>query len=111
MVAPYQERRPTMPMVRAFLLAALAAAPSLIAAEVKFDAPQKLLGGGKAVEVEQPGYASPCVADIDGDGVSDLLVGQFNKGKIAVYKGARAEDGKLTFGERTWLQAGGADAE
>lgn len=100
-----------MNLVQNFLLAAIAASPALVAGEVKFEAPQKLQAGGKAIEVEQPGYAAPSLADLDGDGVPDLLVGQFNKGKIGVYKGTRAKDGKLSFGERTWLQAEGADAE
>lgn len=100
-----------MQLFGTLLLAAVAVSPSLAAADAKFDTPQKLLAGGKAIEVEQPGYASPCLADMDGDGVPDLLVGQFNKGKIGVYKGSRSKDGKLSFGERTWLQAGGADAE
>ena len=100
-----------MNLVRAFLLAAVVAGPSLVAGEVKFDAPQKLTAGGKVVEVEQPGYAFPSLADMDGDCVPDLLVGQFNKGKIGVYKGTRSKEGKLSFGERTWLQAEGADAE
>ncbi len=100
-----------MNLVRTFLLAAVAASPALVAADAKFEAPQKLTAGGKVVEVEQPGYAFPSLADMDGDGVPDLLVGQFNKGKIGVYKGTRSKEGKLSFGERTWLQAEGADAE
>lgn len=100
-----------MILVRSILLAAIAASPALIAADAKFEAPQKLTAGGKVVEVEQPGYAAPSLADMDGDSVPDLLVGQFNKGKIGIYKGTRGKEGKLTFGERTWLQAEGADAE
>ena len=49
----------------------------------------------------------PCWADIDGDGKKDLLVGQFNGGKIRVYK--NLGDGKLAAGE--WLKADGAVAE
>jgi hypothetical protein len=100
-----------MNLVRTFFLAAIAASPALIAADATFEAPQKLQAGGKAVDVEQPGYAFPSLADLDRDGVPDLLVGQFNKGKIGVYKGTRSKEGKLSFGERTWLQAEGADAE
>ena len=42
-------------------------------------------------------------------GVKDLLVGQFNDGKIAVYKGKQA--GSADFAAREWLQAGGGVAE
>ena len=47
------------------------------------------------------------IADVDGDGNKDLLVGQFNKGKIRVYRNVGG--GKLTKGE--WLKAGRTVAE
>ena len=65
-----------------------------------------MTAGGEPVCVEAPGYAAPCWADVDGDGHKDLLVGQFNNGRIKVYKGDKA--GKLAKGE--WLQAGGKTA-
>lgn len=72
-----------------------------------FEPPVRLKGGDAAVRVESPGYAAPCWADIDGDGRKDLLVGQFNKGKIRVYK--NLGDSKLAEGE--WLKAEGEVAE
>ena len=69
----------------------------------EFEAPVMLKGGDKSVRVESPGYAAPCWADVDRDGKKDLLVGQFNDGKIHVYK--NLGDGK--FAEGTWLEAGG----
>jgi hypothetical protein len=72
----------------------------------EFEAPVIVKAGDKAVRVESPGYAAPCWADVDHDGKKDLLVGQFNGGKIHVYK--NLGDGKLADGK--WLQAGGADA-
>jgi len=71
--------------------------------KVEFQSPVRLLADGEPVRAEEPGYAAPCLADIDQDGVKDLLVGQYNDGKIAVYKGL--SDGK--FGKRKWLQASG----
>jgi hypothetical protein len=53
----------------------------------EFKPPVRLTADGAAVRVEAPGYASPCLADVDGDGKPDLLVGQFSKGKIRVFKG------------------------
>jgi hypothetical protein len=73
----------------------------------EFDRPVRLKAGGEAVRVERPGYACPCWADIDGDGKKDLLVGQFNQGKIRVFK--NLGDGKLA--EGVWLQAEGQVAE
>lgn len=76
----------------------------------EFDAPVMLTAGGEEIVTESPGYAAPCLADIDGDGVRDLLVGQFRDGKISFYKGLKSEDGKLAFAKQQFLQAEGADA-
>lgn len=75
--------------------------------DAEFEAPVRLTADGVPVRVESPGYAAPCWADVDGDGKKDLLVGQFNKGKIRVYR--NLGDAKLAAGE--WLQAEGAGAE
>ena len=77
------------------------------AAEPRFQPPVRLKAGGVPIRVEAPGYAAPCLADVDGDGKMDLLVGQFNKGKIQVFKGLGG--GKFAKGAR--LQAEGAEAE
>jgi hypothetical protein len=87
------------------MLGCLAAAATCGA--VEFQPPQRLSGGGVPIRVESPGYAAPCWADVDGDGQKDLLVGQFNKGKIHVFKNLGG--GKLATGE--WLKAEGAVAE
>jgi len=73
----------------------------------EFQSPVRLSGGSESVRVESPGYAAPCWADIDADGKKDLLVGQFNGGKIKVFK--NLGDGKLAAG--SWLNAGGKVAE
>ena len=73
----------------------------------EFERPVRLKADGVAVRVESPGYAAPCWADVDGDGKKDLLVGQFNQGKIKVYK--NLGDGQLAAG--SWLEAGGTVAE
>ena len=73
----------------------------------EFERPVRLKAGGEPVRVESPGYACPCWADIDGDGKKDLLVGQFNQGKIRVFK--NLGDGKFAAGE--WLKAEGKVAE
>jgi hypothetical protein len=90
------------------LLAALGllCGPALCSA-ADFEPPVRLKAGGVAVRVEAPGYACPCWADIDGDGKPDLLVGQFNQGKIRVFKNLGS--GNLAAG--TWLKAEGKVAE
>jgi hypothetical protein len=73
----------------------------------EFEPPVRLKAGGAAVRVERPGYAAPCWFDVDGDGKKDLLVGQFNKGKIQVFKNL----GDGTFAAGDWLKAEGQVAE
>jgi hypothetical protein len=73
----------------------------------EFEPPVRVKADGAAVRVEAPGYAYPCLADVDGDGKKDLVVGQFAKGKMRVFKG----QGGGKFAAGTWLEAEGAVAE
>jgi hypothetical protein len=57
----------------------------------EFEKPVMLKAGGEPVKVSAPGYACPSWADWDGDGKKDLLVGQFAKGLITVYKNEGGE--------------------
>jgi len=100
-----------MNRLHALMLAAAVAGPSLAAADYKFAEPKQINGGDKAIEVESPGYAAPGLADLSGDGVPDLLVGQFKDGKLGFYKGSKDDKGNLTFGAHEWLQAGGEVAK
>ena len=74
-----------------------------IVSAYEFEDPVMLKAGDDPVRVESPGYAAPCWADVDQDGVKDLLVGQFNNGKIHVFKNL----GNGTLAAGTWLQAEG----
>jgi hypothetical protein len=65
------------------------------------------MAGGVPIRVEAPGYAAPCLADVDGDGKRDLLVGQYRDGKVRFFKGLGG--GKFATG--TWLQVEGKPAE
>lgn len=92
-------------MNRIYLLGAACGLGVATAAE--FEKPVKVQAGEETIKVESPGYAAPCLADINKDGKKDLLVGQFNKGKIKVYPGK----GKGTFGAGVWLKTGKHVAE
>ena len=91
-----------------FLLVAglLAAAPP-VRDDDELLPPVKVEAGGKPVDVERSGHAAPFVGDIDGDGLPDLLVGQFHEGRLRVYRNIGTK-GKPRFGAHTWFEAGGA---
>lgn len=54
------------------------------------------------------GHADPCVIDWDGDGLKDLLVGQYIGGKIRFYKNSGSNSAPV-FTTYTFLQADGKD--
>jgi hypothetical protein len=47
--------------------------------------PVRLEAGGKPIDTDV-GHAAPFVGDFDGDGVADLLVGQFGDGILWVFR-------------------------
>ena len=58
------------------------------------------------IDVDQ-GHAAPLFRDFDGDGLADLLVGQFGGGLLAVHVNL-GRTGEPRFGEPVWFEAGGA---
>ncbi len=94
-------------MTRLLLCALLLGVSTAFCGAADFEPPVRLKAGDAAVRVESPGYAAPCWTDIDGDGKKELLVGQFNQGKIRVFKHLGAEK----FAPGNWLQAEGKAAE
>ena len=48
-------------------------------------APVRLEAAGKPIDTAV-GHAAPFVGDFDGDGVKDLLVGQFGEGILWIYR-------------------------
>lgn len=88
-------------------LSPMALAPTALAQGPQFHTPTRLTTEAGPIKVESPGYAFPVMHDLDGDGRQELIVGQFMKGKMKVYK--RGADGKFAAG--TWLEASGKVAE
>ena len=94
-------------MKRLLLSALLLGGSTALCSGADFEPPVRLMAGAAAVRVESPGYAAPCWAGLHGDGKMHLLVGQFNKGKIRVFKHLGAEK----FAPGNWLLADGKAAE
>ncbi|MEX2027459.1 MAG: hypothetical protein WEH44_09160, partial [Pirellulaceae bacterium] len=67
--------------------------------------PVPVLVGGKPLDVERVGHAAPFVGDADGDGVKDLLVGEFYRGQLRVYKNV-GTNGQPRFESYTLLRDG-----
>lgn len=55
------------------------------------------------------GHAAPFPYDLDGDGLLDLLVGQFQDGKLRVYRNVGAR-GAPRFEDFEFFRAGGVEA-
>jgi hypothetical protein len=91
------------------VLAAIAAALAATLPAQQFETPFRLEAGGKPIDVEI-GHAAPYVVDWDGDGVRDLLVGQFGKGRCRIYKNT-GTDQAPKFADFTFFEAGGKVAE
>jgi hypothetical protein len=96
-------------MGRTGIVAALLAvilATSLRAAEPSELAPPvKVMVAGKPLDVGGVGYAAPFYGDFDGDGVNDLLVGQFSEGKLRIYRN-EGSNARPRFERFTWLLDG-----
>ncbi len=52
----------------------------------ELESPVPILAGGKPIDVVHSGHAAPFVGDFDGDGCKDLLVGEFYKGRLRIYR-------------------------
>jgi hypothetical protein len=69
-------------------------------------APVHLEAAGRAIDVEREGHSAPFVGDFDGDGLPDLLVGQFDEGRLRIYRN-KGTKGHPKFDSYTWFTAGG----
>ena len=74
-------------------------------------APFRAEAAGKPIDLEDgTGHAAPLMVDWDGDGLKDLLVGQFDGGWLRIYRNA-GKKGAPAFKEHEWFAAGGARAQ
>lgn len=91
-------------VVAGFASLAALAAP---AAPPVLDQGVRLQAEGKDIEADI-GHLVPCVADWNGDGKKDLVVGQFLEGRIRCFENTGA-DAAPVFRSSAFLKAGGSD--
>jgi hypothetical protein len=77
---------------------------------VLFEAPVRLTADGEPIAVELPGYACPTMVDWDGNGVFDLVVGQFAGGNMRRYPNVGAAGQPPRFSAGQWLMTGSGRA-
>lgn len=68
-----------------FLVLAGLMATAGISLSAELAEPIRLEAAGKPIDTEI-GHAAPFVCDFDGDGLKDLLVGQFGEGLLRIYR-------------------------
>ena len=91
-----------------FILAALASVlpaperPAGLAPDLA--PPVKITANGKPIDVERSGHSAPFVGDFFGDGKPALLVGQFDGGKLRVYRN-QGTAAAPKYGDFEWFKA------
>ena len=73
-----------------------------------FDPPVAIPANGTPINVGLGGNASPFVVDWNGDGKQDLLLGQYDGGKVRLYENVGSNYDPV-FDTFSYLQADGAD--
>jgi hypothetical protein len=93
-------------LMTAALVIAAWAASAAVADELQ--KPAHIMVKEIPLDVERVGHSAPFAGDFDGDGAVDLLVGQYEGGKLRIYMnvGTTAEP---RFENYEWFQAGGQD--
>lgn len=97
----------------AALAAPLSAQVAAVAAEASFetlfDAPVRVQAAGEPIQTEI-GHSAPYTCDWDGDGVRDLLVGQFGSGKLWIFRN-EGTDKAPKYGKGVTFEADGRPAK
>ncbi len=94
------------------LLASLLVVAPLAHSEDDLLPPVKIEAAGEPMELGTDfggGHAAPFVADFDGDGKMDLLVGCF-RGKLRIYRNEGSNSNPV-FNTYSYFKAGGADVQ
>ena len=68
-----------------WLTTALVALAPAAGADDDLSKPTPVLFGKSQLDVEHSGHAAPFFGDFDGDGLKDLLVGEYYQGRLRIY--------------------------
>ena len=85
--------------------------PKLRPASNEFEPAMLITVAGERIKVEEPGYACPTLFDIDKDGAEDLIVGQFNSGKMKWYRNLSSPGETPEYAGGEWINTGDDPAE
>lgn len=89
----------------ATIMAATMAAESALADDLA--PPVHVQAAGQPIDVAIVGHSAPFYGDIDGDGIKDLLVGQFDEGQLRIYRNLGTNSSPRFEGHECF-EAGGA---
>jgi len=87
------------------VLATLLAVATAVAGDLA--PPVQVHAGGRPIDVLLVGHSAPFYGDVDGDGINDLLVGQFSEGRLRIYRNL-GTNASPRFEGYQWFEAGGA---
>jgi hypothetical protein len=93
-------------MQKLFVIVAGLAAAGAFAAVPRFAAPEYVMDAGVPIDVGY--YGAPTMADWNQDGAKDLILGQFELGKIRLYLN-QGPDTAPVFNGYTFFQVAGLD--
>jgi hypothetical protein len=68
--------------------------------------PFQVMAEGKPLDIQREGHAAPFLGDFYEDGGLCLLVGQYDSGRLHIYRNAGTRT-KPRFDSYTWFTAGG----
>jgi hypothetical protein len=89
------------------LVAVLLLAAQVVAADpAELLPPVQIQARGRPLDVEREGHSAPFVGDFYEDGGLCLLVGQYDSGRLRIYRNTGTRT-KPRFDSYTWFQAGG----
>ncbi len=94
-------------IVKVYLFLVLSVCLAAAADTPDYQPPFNVMANGVQIELSI-GHANPLITDWNGDGLKDLILGQYSSGKLRYYENNDSNDSPM-FGNYTFMQADGAD--